>query len=269
MSASTLGNAVYFPLFLRWLYDTLVLGFYCPLAWGCPGDVLSGHYSKHVSSLVKPNARLLDIGVGTGYFMQSAPLPTGSTIVLVDINQNPLAEAQHRIQLAHPDVLVDTVQADVFVLGDRHTSQLPSSLHLGSNGQFDVISCMLLLHCLPGTSKRKGEAMAGLGRLLKPDGVLVGATVLGGGVKHNAFGRFLMFWHNLLGVFHNNKDYAADIVEPLKSGFKYVDWQMAPNDIVRVFIYTAAPQTAMNGGSQARLTEEAEAEGLRSFRSQA
>ncbi|KAI3547146.1 methyltransferase domain-containing protein [Colletotrichum filicis] len=190
MSASTLGNAVYFPLFLRWLYDTLVLGFYCPLAWGCPRDVLSGHYSKHISSLVKPNARLLDIGVGTGFFMQRAPLPPDSIIVLVDINQNPLAEAQHRIQLAHPDVIVDTVQADVFVLGDRHTSQLPSSLHMGSNGQFDVIS------------------------------------LLGGGVKHNAFGRFLMFWHNLLGVFHNNKDYAADIVEPLKAGFKYVDWEM-------------------------------------------
>ncbi|KAK1710060.1 methyltransferase domain-containing protein [Colletotrichum acutatum] len=224
MSTSTLGNAVYFPLFLRWLYDTLVLNFYCPLAWGCPRNVLSGHYSKHVSCLVKPKARLLDIGVGTGYFMQSAPLPPGSAIVLADINQSPLAEAQHRIQLAHPNVIVDIAQADVFVLGD--TSQLPSALHTSSNGQFDVISCMLLLHCLPGSPRRKGEAMAGLGHLLKPDGVLVGATVLGGGVKHNAFGRFLMFWHNLLGVFHNNNDYAADIVEPLKADFKNVDWQM-------------------------------------------
>lgn len=225
MSARTLGNAIYFPFFLRWLYDTLVLGFYCSFAWGCPRCVLSGHYNKHVFSLVKSKARLLDIGVGTGYFVQSAPLPPGSAVVLADINQNPLAEAEHRIQLAHPNVIVNTAQADVFVLGDRHTS-LPPSLHMGSNGQFDVISCMLLLHCLPGSAKRKGEAIAGLDRLLKPDGVLVGATVLGGGVKHNGFGRFLMFWHNLLGVFHNKDDYAADIIEPLKSDFKYVDWQI-------------------------------------------
>ncbi|OHF03815.1 methyltransferase domain-containing protein [Colletotrichum orchidophilum] len=226
MSASTLGNAVYFPLFLRWLYDTLVLGFYCQFAWGCPKDVLQGHYSKHVSALIKPKARLLDIGVGTGYFIQSAPLPAGSAVVLADINKNPLAEAKRRIQLAHSDVIVETARADVFVLGDVTTSQLPLSLQMSGTNRFDVTSCMLLLHCLPGSAKRKGEAMAGLGRLLNPDGVLVGATVLGGGVRHNAFGRLLMFWHNLLGVFHNNDDHAVDIIRPLEAAFKSVEWRV-------------------------------------------
>ncbi|TDZ28410.1 hypothetical protein C8035_v007477 [Colletotrichum spinosum] len=123
MGKAELGNAVYFPLFLRWAYDTLILGFICPYAWGCPRDILQGHYSKHVGPLAgRSIPRLLDIGVGTGHFVEHAPLPSGTNVLLADINKNPLSEAQGRIRRGHKDVTVDTVLANVFELGDERSS---------------------------------------------------------------------------------------------------------------------------------------------------
>ncbi|KAF3803939.1 hypothetical protein GCG54_00008442 [Colletotrichum gloeosporioides] len=108
MGRAEFGNAIYFPLFLQWFYDTLVLRFICPRAWGCPEDVLQGHYSKHVSSLSAVSCpRLLDIGVGTGHFIEHAPLSSDTTVILADINENPLAEARGRIKRTHKDVDVD------------------------------------------------------------------------------------------------------------------------------------------------------------------
>ncbi|TEA14338.1 Methyltransferase ctvB [Colletotrichum sidae] len=154
MGKAELGNAVYFPLFLRWAYDTLILGFICPYAWGCPQDILQGHYSKHVGPLAgRSITRLLDIGVGTGHFVEHAPLPSGTNVLLADINKNPLSEAQGRIRRAHKDVTVDTVLANVFELGDERSSssqRLASCVRDEGDDAFDVISCMLLLHCLPG-----------------------------------------------------------------------------------------------------------------------
>ncbi|TDZ17267.1 Methyltransferase ctvB [Colletotrichum orbiculare MAFF 240422] len=231
MGKAELGNAVYFPLFLRWAYDTLILGFICSYAWGCPRDILQGHYSKHVGPLAgRSIPRLLDIGVGTGHFVEHAPLTSGTNVLLADINKNPLSEAQGRIRRAHKDVTVDTVLANVFELGDERSSssqRLASCVRDEGDDAFDVISCMLLLHCLPGDGARKGSAVASLSRLLKPDGSLVGATVLGKGVRHNAMGRVLMFVNNLTGIFDNYGDGASDIVEPLKAAFKSVDFRVA------------------------------------------
>ncbi|EQB53366.1 methyltransferase domain-containing protein [Colletotrichum gloeosporioides Cg-14] len=227
MGRAEFGNAIYFPLFLQWFYDTLVLGFICPRAWGCPEDVLQGHYSKHVSSLSAVSCpRLLDIGVGTGHFIEHAPLSSDTTVILADINENPLAEARGRIKRTHKDLDVDVVLADVFELGDDKT---PSSVRLsgaGGNTSFDVISCMLLLHCLPGEGRRKGEAVARLCRLLKPGGAVVGATVLGSGVKHNTFGRLLMSVYNFSGVFHNEGDCTGDVIQPLEAAFESVEFRV-------------------------------------------
>ncbi|KAF6828374.1 methyltransferase type 12 [Colletotrichum plurivorum] len=233
MGRAEFGNAVYFPVFLRWLYDTLVLGFICPRAWGCPRNILQSHYSKHIDALpAESQPNLLDIGVGTGHFLEHAPLPTRSRVVLADINDNPLAEAKGRLRRAHADVTVDTVLADVFELGDdrsvssKRLSSLKGNIEQQHEDKFDVISCMLLLHCLPGNGRRKGEAVARLHRILKPGGVVVGSTVLGLGVKHNYFGKVLMFLYNLTGVFHNYDDGVDDIIGPLKAAFTKVEFRV-------------------------------------------
>ncbi|KAK2018651.1 methyltransferase domain-containing protein [Colletotrichum eremochloae] len=230
MTRPTFGNAIYFPLFLRWIYDTLVLGVYCPLAWGCSKNTLQRHYNKPVSAAAfkehDGRLRLLDIGVGTGYWISHAPLAPRTSVFLVDINDHPLGESKTRICKAHPTVFLQTNKTNVFDLG----SAMPVLSGRADSGHddmnFDVISCMLLLHCLPGPASSKGKALARLGRLLEKDGVLVGATVLGRGVKHNVLGRFIMFWHNLLGIFYNHDDGANDIVGPLESAFEVVDWRV-------------------------------------------
>ncbi|EFQ36731.1 methyltransferase domain-containing protein [Colletotrichum graminicola M1.001] len=231
MTRRTFGNAIYFPLLLHWIYDTLVLDVYCPLAWGCSKNTLQKHYSRAVSAAALNNAtdrpRLLDIGVGTGYWISHAPLAPRSSVLLVDINENPLAESKTRICKAHPTVLVETDKIDVFDLGSAKPVLSPPGGGCGHGDiKFNVTSCMLLLHCLPGTADSKGRALARLSHMLNTDGVLVGATVLGRGVKHNVLGRFIMFWHNLLGIFHNYDDGANDIVEHLKSAFKVVNWRI-------------------------------------------
>ncbi|KAK2021248.1 methyltransferase domain-containing protein, partial [Colletotrichum zoysiae] len=231
MTRSTFGNAIYFPFFLRWIYDILTLDIYCPLVWGCSKKILQRHYSKPVSAAASGDLngrpRLLDIGVGTGYWVAHAPLAPRTSILLVDINENPLIESKKRISKAHPTVLLETDKMDVFDLGSARPVALdPASNRAQGGMKFDVTSCMLLLHCLPGPSNNKGKALARLSHVIEKDGVLVGATVLGRGVKHNVLGQFIMFWHNLLGIFHNHEDGANDIIEPLKCAFSIVEWRI-------------------------------------------
>ncbi|KAF2845719.1 methyltransferase [Plenodomus tracheiphilus IPT5] len=227
------GAAIYFPLFLRTVYDTLVLGFYCSYIWKCPSKKLREFYNSHISSVEKQLSvstnskdlvKLLDIGVGTGYFLEHAPLPAGSEVTLVDLNGNCLQTAASRVIKSHPSALVRTVHAD-FLDPDMGSNSAISPHRLGK-ARFDVISCFLLLHCLPGPPERKAEAVIRLHRHLNVNGVIVGATVLGKGVTHNFPARAIMFWHNLLGIFDNYPDDVQGLIGPLQAFFETVKWEV-------------------------------------------
>ena len=85
------GQAVYSPLVLS-VYDILVLGISNRLLWRCPTPGLVDLYNRNLG------ARHLDIGVGTGYFLDHAKWPVSRPdITLLDLNPNSLAAAARRI----------------------------------------------------------------------------------------------------------------------------------------------------------------------------
>jgi SAM-dependent methyltransferase len=229
MKSTSAGAAVYTPLVLNYIYDHLVHGFYCYYIWRCSSAKLRTFFSGHVSqatassssSTQRPTPRILDIGVGTGYLLEHAPIAEDTEVVLADLNPSCLEMARSRLVRTHPGVVCETVVADF--LDPDHRGLLDNPL---ASAGFDVVSVMLLLHCLPGPPARKAKALVGLRRLLRPDGILLGATILGRGVRHGLVGKFIMFWHNLLGVFGNYEDDAQSFLEPLQKEFESVKWQL-------------------------------------------
>jgi ubiquinone/menaquinone biosynthesis C-methylase UbiE len=190
------GQAVY----SRWslaLYDAYVLGLSCNLAWRCPAERLLAHYDRHVSG------RHLDVGVGTGYFLDRCRFPVSMPrVCLLDLNAQSLAHAARRISRYAPR----TVRGDV--LG-------PLSL----DERFESVGLGFLLHCLPGSMVDKATAITNLARVLEPHGVLFGSTILGAGVEHNALGRRLMAIYNAKGIFGNAADSESDLRAALEASF--------------------------------------------------
>jgi len=80
-------------------------------------------------------------------------------------------------------------------------------------GKAKSIALNFVLHCIEGTLRTKGgAAFSKLKRLLRKDGVLFGATILGACAPHTGFGRALMRRFNMpfkpsmsfSGIFANN-----------------------------------------------------------------
>ena len=77
------GQAIYTPRTLR-LYDPLVLGISTHWIWKCPTAELLAFYNDHIT------ANHLDVGVGTGYYLDRCRFPTDSPrVALLDMNVNP------------------------------------------------------------------------------------------------------------------------------------------------------------------------------------
>jgi len=128
----TAGQAIYTPSTLR-NYDWFVLGFPNRFLWHCPTSELRALSRRNVA------ARHLDVGVGTGYFLDRVAWPVAQpAITFLDFNPNCLAAAAKRIARYAPTA----VQADVF-------QPLPVP------GPFDSVGLCYLLHCLPGTMGEK------------------------------------------------------------------------------------------------------------------
>jgi SAM-dependent methyltransferase len=151
------GQELYSRAFLR-IYDPLILGFYGNVVWRCPTSRLVQHYARHVGH------RHLDVGPGTGYFLEHARLARDTQITLLDPNRDVLAHAARRLAHLHPW----TLQADVL-----------KPLPVPAGQRFDSAALNYVLHCLPGPPERKAAAVQHVAAVLQPGGVLFGATVLG------------------------------------------------------------------------------------------
>lgn len=194
------GVIIYSRPFLA-IYDWWVLGIVCTFAWRCKTiKQLVPYFQRNVGK------ELLDIGVGTGYYLSHANLAADVGVTLVDLNQNSLDVAKAQLGREGTECWVHDI-----------TKPLPMKK------RFDSMSMFYLLHCMPGPVENKTAIFAHLKHHLTSDGVLFGATILGRGVRHNLFGRFLMYALNQNCIFDNRGDSEAAIVEALREHFHIVD----------------------------------------------
>ena len=190
------GQRVYTPFTLR-VYDLVVLGFSNRFVWRCRSSKMLERYDSHVG------ARHLDVGVGTGWFLDHCRWPVESPkITLLDLNENSLSAASERIRRYEPA----TVQANVLERVD-----------LG-DAQFNSIGANFLFHCLPGGLEGKAATVtSNLRPNLASGGIFFGSTILGRGVSHNLFGRRLMRLYNRKRIFSNLEDDQRGLEQGLAS----------------------------------------------------
>jgi len=192
----TAGQAIYTPSTLR-NYDWFVLGFSNRFLWRCPTTELLKLYQRNVA------ARHLDVGVGTGYFLDRVAWPVAEpSITLLDLNPHCLIFAAGRLARYRPAM----VRADVF-------RPLPDL------GPFDSVGLCYLLHCLPGTMAEKAEVFDRLKPVLAPAARIFGATIVQGDAPRSAAARALMAAYNRNGVFSNRADAAENLTEALTERF--------------------------------------------------
>jgi SAM-dependent methyltransferase len=200
------GQAVYSPLVLA-AYDWLVLGISNHLVWRCPTAELRRLYDRNVS------ARHLDLGVGTGYFLDKARWPSPApSITLVDLNPNSLATAARRIRRYSPA----TVRANIL-------EPLPAMEPFGSVG------LSYLLHCLPGTIPEKAVVFDNIRALLAPGARVFGATIVQGEIPRSRTAQALMDLYNRKGIFSNAGDRVEDLDAALRACFDDVRIEMKGN----------------------------------------
>ncbi len=193
------GQAVYGKRVLR-LYDFFVLGLSNRFIWRCPTPRLLAHYDRHVTD------NHLDVGAGTGYFLDRCRFPSAPRVALLDLNINTLEFAGRRIARYRPEIYLRNVFAPLAMNGPG----------------FDSVALNYLLHCLPGSIPAKGEIFDHLKAVMNPGAVLFGSTLLRRGVPLGALGRGLMALYNRKGIFSNEHDTLDGLERQLGKRFRDV-----------------------------------------------
>jgi SAM-dependent methyltransferase len=187
-------HEIYTSRFLA-VYDALILGIYLRYVWRCPRKVLAERYRTHIGR------RHLDVGPGTGYFLDVAGPPAGAAITLLDPSAEVLTHAAQRLARYTPA----TVRADA-------CSPLPLA------GTFESAALNLVLHCIDG-AERKAAAVRNVAATLDEGGVLFGASVLGTPTVHSRLGRIVLRALNRRGIFSNLEDTEAALRALLHEAF--------------------------------------------------
>lgn len=188
------------------LYDFWVLWFSNRFVWQCPTGRLLQLYNDNASS------NHLEAGVGTGYFLGNcrfAAMP--SRLVIIDINRNCLSTSARRLARYSPVALQRDLLKPMAIPGPG----------------FDSIGFNYVLHCLPGTMQAKASVFDRLKLLLRPGGVLFGATTLFGGIRKNMPARLLMALYNGIGIFANRGDSPGCLEKELTERFHDVRIEVA------------------------------------------
>lgn len=192
------GAALYSKFFL-YIYDWMALGLFSSLIWKCPSRYLLKLYNENVT------ANHLDIGVGTGYFLDNCRFPSSAPrLVLMDLNRNSLEVAKRRLARYNPEVY-------------RRNALEP--FDIGAAG-FDSISLMNLLHCLPGDMGSKEVVFEHAGAVLNRGGILFGSTILGRGEEWGGLAGLTLKLTNRAGFMTNLEDDIGTLKESLSRHFR-------------------------------------------------
>ena len=196
------------------IYDFWVLGIVNTFAWSCSTV-------RYLLPQFRANIRKnhLDVGVGTGYYLDKSQIPHTTRLTLVDIEWAALEAAKKRSRRSDANlVLADILQ--------------PLSL----KEMFDSVSMYYLLHCIPAPMRDKCSIFSHIKYNMTADGIIHGATILGKGVADdNWFGKRIRRRCLNRGVFHNKEDNAYEFEEALRKNFKKVETRV----VGAVFIWRA------------------------------
>ena len=178
------GQAVYTKPVLK-LYDFAVLGVSNRFIWKCPTPQQLQHYERHVS------ANHLDVGVGSGYFLDRCRFPSPPPrVALLDLNPTALEFAAQRIARYRP-------------VSYRRNVLEPITFNAPG---FDSVAVNYLLHCLPGSLASKAVVFDHLRPLMNANARVFGTTLLHHGVDRSWVARRLMALYNKKGIFSNQQD---------------------------------------------------------------
>lgn len=181
------------------IYDFFVLQFANTFAWKCPTSLILDFYNQHVSN------KHLDVGVGTGYFLDKCQFPSLHPIIsLVDLNPNTLEFTAKRIRRYNPTSFIANVLE-------------PLEIELTS---FDSMGLNYLFHCLPGTLLSKGIVLKNLKPFLNNGGIVFGTTILGENVTQNLIAQKMSSVLNSKGIFSNTNDKLEDLETIFKENFR-------------------------------------------------
>lgn len=192
------GYAIYSRGTLR-LYDAWVLGILNRFVWNCPTETILALYRDHISN------NHLEVGVGSGYFLEHG-LPEGKPRVgILDINRDCLDFVEKRIERYRPEVFQEN---------------LLEPLELGVP-PFRSIGVNYVFHCLPGRLETKTAIVFDqLLPHLVDDGTVFGASVLGSDLPLRLPARLMMGQLNKRGVFSNRNDTLGAMMEALSQRFR-------------------------------------------------
>ena len=193
------GQSGYNPALLA-IYDVWVLRFMAGAVWKTPIPPVVDRYRQHLGR------RHLDVGPGTGYFIEKAAPPVDTEIALLDPNRHVLKRASERLAAWNPV----TVEADVM-------KPLPLE------GGYDSAALSFVLHCLHGPMSNKATAIRNVADTLTPDGILFGGTVLGTREPHTRTARAFLWAFNKQGGFDNRDDTVEGLRRILEAFFQHVE----------------------------------------------
>ncbi len=193
------GHRVYTPLMLR-TYDGFVLGFSNRLLWRCPTAEVLRLYQRNVGR------RHLDIGVGTGYFLDNVEWPLAAPdITMLDLNRNCLDVASARIARFKPkSVLANALEP------------------LPAMDPFDSVGLCYLLHCLPGSIEQKAVVFDNLMPATRRGSRLFGATIVQGSAHRSLAAQAVMNLYNQKRIFSNVSDTPQALEAELNRRFDHV-----------------------------------------------
>jgi 2-polyprenyl-3-methyl-5-hydroxy-6-metoxy-1,4-benzoquinol methylase len=191
------GQSLYTTSFLS-VYDWLALGLHCRFLWNCSSARMLELYNQKIT------ANHLDVGVGTGYFLDRCKFPTANPrLALMDLNPDCLERAAKRVARYNP------------VKYQRNVLE-PINIDIQ---KFDSIGMMNLLHCLPADIRSKSVVFENLKALLNDGGVIFGSTILADSVKKNLLATYTLKMSNRMGFMTNLHDDPEGLKQVLSQHF--------------------------------------------------